>query len=173
MGVSGWKKVEADTQLSEQICKLINKSPQLPAWKPLHQLSTMQHPPQVPWQAARCSLTYSLLCSPGLYSLAAAFQSIAHGRSGRLAQQVQAFSAEAKKQASSKRSFVSFQIYPRFFKACYLPPFVLQSRVVVVTNASGLRIDSRMYVFIQSNVMSCCNKTSLLKTHPQAFLRKE
>lgn len=95
----------------------MNKSSQLPTWKPLHQLSTVQHPPQVPCQAARCSLTYSLLCSAGLYSLAAMFQSIAHGRSGRLAQQVQAFSVEVKKQASSKRSFVPFQIYPRFFKA--------------------------------------------------------
>lgn len=66
-----------------------------------------------------------------------------------------------------------FQSGPLLSPPCYLPPFVFQSRVVVVTNASGLRIDSRMYVFIQRNVMSCCNKTSLLKTRLQAFLRKE
>lgn len=60
-----------------------------------------------------------------------------------------------------------FQSGPLSSPPCYLPPFMFQSWVVVVTNASGLRIDSRIRVFIQSiSVMSCCNKTSLLKTHP-------
>lgn len=49
---------------------------------------------------------------------------------------------------------------------CYLPPFMFQSWVIVITNASGLRIGSRTCVFILSiSIMSCCNKTSLLKTH--------
>lgn len=79
-------------------------------------LSSMQHPLQVPCQVAHCLVTYSLPCNPGPYSLAAVFQSIAHGRSGRLAQQVEALYVDVEKQAHSRISFVSFQIYLRVFK---------------------------------------------------------
>lgn len=123
----------------------------------------MQHPPPCPMP---CRWLLSDLFVPLPPSSLPPDGSVSvdkhHGRSSSQAQQVQSLSVLVEKQLCSKRSFVSFQNYLRVFKAdrCCVYP------VVVLGNATGLRLDSRWCVLtLRVSLMPHCNITSLIKTY--------
>lgn len=147
-------------------------SPAMLTLQPLHKLSTMQHPCSCPtprrWLLSDLfvPLPPSSLPPDGSVSV-----DKHHGRSGSRAQRAQAFSVVVEKQPSGERPFVSFQNYQRVFKAdrCCVYPVVYhssQSWVVVLGNATGLRLDSRRYVLtLRVSLMPRCNITSPIKTY--------
>lgn len=134
--------------------------------------STIRPPcsPHAPRHIAGCYLTYSRPCHPALYPPTAACQSISITAGPAVEPSRRGLSLCLwRKEPSCERPFVSFQNYLWVFKAdqpCCLPPFIYQSWVVVLGNATGLRPASRRYVLTQRvSLMPHCNLTSLIKTY--------